>query len=531
MAMQMKNYLKLDRYIAAGFCIGILVFISIYSATVTGLGPIDDHQFIRTIFVGKPFDAYIMPELGRFFPLTAQEYALSAKLFMPEPTLFHAISGIKVFLCGLLLLLCLWQIGVGATSVIVLWSVVMLSIGFSNSSIRLQVGELNVISLTILFIWSALAINNTGQQIVKWHSVVAVTGVMALVLTFFYKEVAFSLALAFGVAEIFRFRREMKAHIPSRIWVVLILGVVYVIFYGIWRMLYTTKAYSTFHSTDILNVISLFVANDPVIVCVAFPLMVFRVIFIINGTSQHTIYDSFLAASSTYLFCFLALGIYQTYYLLPAYGFAVCGIAGILSIQGNSKINNALIGICCLLGFNNLPVAVADAQYQKNIANNHYKFVQTLSIWLQNKPGFTSGESNIVLAGVSSGSGAEILISLKTFLWSLGGTRSSFDVKASEPTDNPPITESLGLPPDGYIGKPGDILVFNPYSRISRPPSSDFLNRAQIFRSSNEWALPRWSAWQWLKDCTVSSPDCTSKISSNMLYSGYYAVWVPILGY
>ena len=95
------------RYGLIVFCVGSLVAILTLVLSIDGLGPIDDHHFIRTIFQGKPFGFYVMPELGRFIPLTAQEYVLAAKIIEPSPYLFHVIGGIKVLLCGVLLFYCL----------------------------------------------------------------------------------------------------------------------------------------------------------------------------------------------------------------------------------------------------------------------------------------------------------------------------------------------------------------------------------------------------------------------------------------
>ena len=66
-------------------CVMSLTAITIQILSINGLGPIDDHQFIRTIFQGKSFGTYISPELGRFLPLTSQEYVLAAKILNHRP--------------------------------------------------------------------------------------------------------------------------------------------------------------------------------------------------------------------------------------------------------------------------------------------------------------------------------------------------------------------------------------------------------------------------------------------------------------
>ena len=72
----------------AVFCMVIIAALALWVTTINGLGPIDDHQFIKTIFQGKSFGAYYSRELGRFFPLTAQEFVFASWLFDPSPRLF-----------------------------------------------------------------------------------------------------------------------------------------------------------------------------------------------------------------------------------------------------------------------------------------------------------------------------------------------------------------------------------------------------------------------------------------------------------
>jgi hypothetical protein len=140
------------RYGLIFFYVASLVAILTLVLSIDGLGPIDDHHFIRTIFQGKPFGFYVMPELGRFIPLTAQEYVLAAKIIEPSPYLFHVIGGIKVLLCGALLFYCLILTRASNWAIATLSGVVIFSIGFANAEIRLQIGELNCLLLSLIFI-------------------------------------------------------------------------------------------------------------------------------------------------------------------------------------------------------------------------------------------------------------------------------------------------------------------------------------------------------------------------------------------
>ena len=89
------------------YCVGVTATFMVWVVGSTGLGPLDDHLFIGTIFQGKEFGAYVNPETGRFYPLTAQKYVVAAKLFEPSAQMFYLINAFKLVLCGGLLFFCL----------------------------------------------------------------------------------------------------------------------------------------------------------------------------------------------------------------------------------------------------------------------------------------------------------------------------------------------------------------------------------------------------------------------------------------
>jgi len=524
------------RYGLIIFCVGSLVAILTLVLSIDGLAPIDDHQFISTIFQGKPFGFYVMPELGRFIPLTAQEYVLAAKIIKPSPYLFHVIGGIKVLLCGVLLFYCLILTRASNWVIATLWGVVIFSIGFANAEIRLQIGELSCLLLSLIFIWSTLSTEKAALPFSPKQNIVVVSGLAALAVAFFYKELIFVFALTFGITELVRHYRQAQSTIPRRIWALLIIGISYIGFYAIWRVIYVTGNYASFHQTTMWDVICLYAVNDPFIIFVVLPLTTFRILLFIRNAAKQTIYDSFMVAASAYVVAFLVLRMYNTYYLLPAYGFAVCGLAGILAGNSVIKFNTIVLVAAGLLGANTLPVAVSDMQTLKSIANNHYRFVLFLSEWLWKNPLPNSEHRSLVLKGVSPGNGIEIITSLKTYLESLGVQDSSFEVKSTEPSDNKAISSFYGVKDDlgytanigdlGYTANIGDLLIFNPYQKIVSFPPLLAPSYSEVYRSESEWALPRWTGWDWMKICVFTQHNCKAEIVANMRYTGYAALLV-----
>ena len=303
-------------------------------------------------------------------------------------------------------------------------------------------------------------------------------------------------------------------------------SLLYIVSYIIWRYIYATGSYAGFHTTSPWQVLALFAINDPFIIFGVLPVTAYRVAVILRHPEQYSIYDSFLLAGSAYTAAFMLLAIFNTYYLLPAYAFSACGLAGILAGYFHKTVQRVILTLVLLFTVNSFPMALSDIQMQKLIVSSHFQFVEFLSKWLQEDTEAVQHPRNLVLAGVSPGTGVEILVSLKTYLISLGTPQSYFEVKATEPNDNKIISNFYGFKGEnGYKPEVNDLLVFNPYQQVVvRPPQAP--SYKEIYRSASEWALPRWMAWHWIKFCIVSRAGCEARLADNMRYAGYAAMLV-----
>lgn len=521
----MISSLSASRVSAVVFCLTGLAIILAMVLSMNGLGPLDDHRFVSTLFQGKSFDAYVSPELGRFIPLTAQEYGFVAKFVEPTPFLFYALGAIKVLLAGGLLFYCLSLTGARNLAVVVLWSVVALSIGFANAAFRLQVGELNALVLILIFIWSVLVSENEVSSNSGRRRVVVAVGLLALSMAHFYKELIFVFALAFAVSEIVRKYRQGRSAIPRYLWVLLAVGTCYISAYALWRAIYVTGSYASFHAVPIWQIARYYAENDPFIVLVVLPLTAFRLMRFVRDSAGQTIFDSMLIAAMAYFVAYLALGVFNTYYLLPAYGFAACGVAGLSATRFARAGDSLVLLLVGMFTANTAPIAISDMQTLKLTANNHYRFMQVVSEWIRSHPLPNAGRRNLVLAGVSPGAGVEILVSFKTYLTSLGTPESVFEVKATEPSDNKTISDFHGFKsPHGYLPVAGDLLIFNPYRKVDVRPPLQAPSYQEIYRSERAWAPPRWMVWHWLKLCLPERAECTARLFDHRRYVGYAAM-------
>ena len=411
-------------------------------------------------------------------------------------------------------------------SIALLWCVTLLSIGFANSAGRLHVGEFNILLCTLFFIWSALSCDLTSKKCSIFEHIAAIAGVTALVTAFFYKELVFVFAVAFSSAELLRHYRNNLGLSTKRLWSVFIVGILYIMGYALWRLLYSKGSYASEHAISSLDTLWLFSQSDPFIIFVVAPCTILRIVLITRYSIRHTVYDSFLIAASAYALSYVEVGLYNTYYLLPAYGFAVCGLAGLLAQTSVKRSVRILVlsvaGICCA---NTLPVAVSDMQSLQLVANNHYRFIKELSEWIWKNPMKNGSPRNLVLVGVNPEKEMEIVISLKTFLVSLGIPDSYFRVITAELIDNNVMNN---VSPVGnetrYTPEVDDLLIFNPYqSALTLPPLLS-PSYHEVLRSESEWAIPRWSGRDWIINSMQSACTFSALWSVSRHYNGYAAL-------
>ena len=330
----------------------------------------------------------------------------------------------KALVCGVLLLRCLILTGASNWTIAILWGVGIFSIGFANAAFRLQVAEINLLILVLLFLWITLVSATATQPLSKKQNIVVASGVAAIAVGFLYKELFFIFALAFGGAELLRCYRQERS-VPRQIWALLILGACYIGFYGLGGFFIPPARMLVFIRTRPVTLSFLHRRRPVHHFCrIAFD----SLSHVIHCARRQPAYClRFLLACRPSLWrAYLLLKIYSPYYLLPAYGFAICGVSGILASHSAIKIKAFVLLLCGLFGLNTLPTAISDMHALKSIANNHYRFVHSLAEWLLLNPMPNSERRNLMLAGVSRGDGIEILVSLETFLVSLGVPESSY---------------------------------------------------------------------------------------------------------
>ncbi len=505
------------------FVLTLTAFLFYIAVGVSGFGPIDDHQLVRTVMRGLWFSGYISPAQGRFIPFTAQEYNVASYFISPTAQLFHYISGIKVLLCSALLFRCLTFTKASRFLVAALWCTVILSIGFGNAAVRLQIGEINALLFLLIFVCSVQSLHSHATNFKANYSVLAIA-VLAIGMAFMYKEVLFVIALAYSLSELWRnFRQNTGKYLaPSLLFLI---ATTYVLGYFIWRSMHVVEtSYLAAHATDFSTVLGYFSINDPFLIFIILPVTAIRSFQYILRPHEQTYYDSLLIAGSAYVTTFLIMGMYNTYYLLPAYAVSACGLAGVWkSLKGRNLGFKFLLIPIIFFSLNNAPKALSDMLFLKSVANNHHKFVAYISSWIQKNPRKDSSPRRIVFSGVIPG--GEVPLSMAVFLESAHLKKSSFKIIAAERVDGPRRMQGESELED-YKKRIGDLVVSNPYrSRHTAPPLiSPSYN--VIYSSDSDRSLPKMTLNNWILLHLKHKGELSQLGFSRRRYTGYTAALI-----
>jgi len=300
--------------------ITFLGFYTLFFFYSPSLGLIDDWTMLETIQKGKWSD---LPVWGdRFFPLNGQEYNLIAKVFGPQPWAYYLYNAIEVLLLAFCFYsLCTKRLGFKHTTTLIALTALMLTPGFSVAFHRLYVPERNTLLLLSLFLYFFVRFEKEKRPLFFFVAFLFCN------IAFYYKEPTFVLPCGFAFFHmIFTKKKNMNEHWPN--FILMASGIVFLTlyFYVVYKVnAYVGEGYGAIPYSKLLLSVKAAVKyffSDPLIVIGAVPLGIVRAYrFLIKRKEMNPLYDSLLFAGLAYFFLFIALKLYQEYYLLPCYAF------------------------------------------------------------------------------------------------------------------------------------------------------------------------------------------------------------------
>ena len=457
------------------------------------LYPLDDHEFLRTIQVGKSLPFYVDPAIGRFYPLTAQEFALLSKID-PSPALYFAFNALQFVVVGWALIRIMGNSGQSAARCAP-WLFVLFSLspGFVSAWFRFQVSERGALFFFVLFLVCYLGALHRPNA--WWFAGAVATANIAL----YYKEPGI---LILGVFAVLRLASQWRTRQRVTVWLdlglftscamflVTYISVVYLHKHGV--------DYADFHKALFHEVLVRYVVNDPLLLIGAVPLAVLRLVCIGRGRRVwDPVYDPALLASVVYIAFYPSLGIFSLWYLVPAYGFALPAMLRFAAAEGARLRWAAVVPVVVQL-VAGLPLGLYLIAYHKGLPEAYTAAVDFLTTELARTPhGLRAG---IFPVNVNRGTGVEVYYSLVANLKFKGLEPEHFDLKSDLPIDNQLIFRSFksalaeySAYRDEAVDRPrrGDYLLVTPWAPLAQEDQERLAQRFDpVFRAEGSLRVP-----------------------------------------
>ena len=482
----------------AFFYFVILIYL-INIAIYANFGVIDDHTLLSTLFVGKEIPLFILPELGRFYPLDAQELNIISKIFGISASAFYIFNSIIAFV----LICCLYmalnhflQHKIYSLFWILL---LLLTPSFATAFLRLFVPEKLESVFFAIFIFSFIKFQDSNKFV--FFILALISANFAL----YYKEVAFIMLGGFCFFYMLFSYKKASKNLLS--FLLLCSCVLWLVLYYVFVL--AVKTSSGNYGDTPYNAIIVFLKNitnyalsEPFLFIGIFALIVFRFYLIVfRHFKINPILDSLMLASFLHSLAYFALNIYSFHYPLPAYIFGIIPLAFYFREYLKYFFIKCIIALCVFIYiFNSFPAFVYQFNHYKAVPNNFARTIDFLASYINENP-----HINIYLDGVNRASSGEVYHSFIKNLEFRGV--SDFDMKSDLPIDNILLgradktsTYSVFKSNDILQKQSGDLVVWTPYSTINLD-SSDY---ELLFYSAYGFNVPFFGIKSLLKSIIIN---------------------------
>lgn len=459
------------------FIISSYIFFIIYGLILVSganFGVIDDHLLLETLLINKPMPYFIIPEIGRFFPLDAIEYSFTS-WFSTSPTIFYSYNFFQLLVFVLftqkLIVRCVPKANLKLVVLVVV--LILFTPGFVTSWFRLFVPERNVLFFLTIFLYYFFLFTKSDKVV---HGFIALASAN---IALYYKEPVFLLLgsfIIFYTLSTWRTSNFKQVFLNSLIF---LSSCVFFAFYFILVYQHKGEYLYGFTSINPTLVMAKNIFNgcfaDPVIVFMLLPLFFWRLYLLVRGVRRfNAFFDSLVFSSVVYVLVFFKLNMYAYHYLLPIYVFAIPAILyffinDMLYRRKAFRFFGALSLLFIL--FSSLPTAIHLISYYKNVPNNFQKSLTFLVEYIQKESG-NGKKVSLFIDGVNKGSGVEVYKSYIKNLEFRQLDSSKFNIKVTE------VDDGMGTVSQVNNGSPyavfsqttpsqihkGDLLIISPYS-------------------------------------------------------------------
>ncbi len=483
------------------------------------LGPTDDIVFLRTLQQGKPllyysqaFPYYETANLGRFVPLVAMEYNLVG-FFSKTPRAYFAYHALQFILLIVLLVMLAKQLG--ATTPLTYGAIVLLCLlpAFTFAWFRLQLPERNALFFYTAFLLTYLAF--LRKPTVGWAGFSLIFANIAI----YYKEAAFVAIGAFAFARLVLTWRQADWRKRCLDLTLLISAILYLLLYYLLVFRHSLPFIFRHPANRTLlvfikNFFNFAFFSDPLLLLLILPLALWRWYQAARQRLQlDPLIDSLLLATLAYVGIFFILNLFQPYYLLPAYAFALPALLGLFGQQPRlgrtHKLALALIGLILLTI--TLPAGLHFLTYHKYLPVNFNATLDFLQRDLARQP--NKKPPAIFFDGIDLAGGRGTYFILAEFLTARGVPFDRYDLRSNTPTPQPePLVSKISYPFAVFTSdatstiRPGDYLIIAPQSPKQITPAYLSLLEADyrlVFQTKSPFALPMLNAKTLLKTLLI----------------------------
>lgn len=458
----------------------LFVFIALLYAVLLlinpHLGPSDEYHFLPTLQSGKFFpmygedSSYYNPvELGRFSPLGGQEYNIVA-LFSHAPLGYFAFNAMELLLFAALFIWILREYSSNKALIYLAGILVLLTPGFTLTFFKLLYVDKTVLLLLSLLLSSYLLFQKRQQ------TVYFILALLCANVAIYYKEPVFIAVATFAAGHLLLSWKTSNG--KTRLLDGLLIGSA-ALYIGIYLvMVWPNRGPSMYLpaavDNDIVAVLAVLknVSNyalfsDPIPVLVLLPLLLWRLFRVFGGKDQaHPVLDPMAAAGVAYAGVFFALNMYQPYYLLPAYLFALPPILYFFQKgEMRGKFWAAGFTITALvLVLNAIPLAVHYVSYNKYVPINFNKTMDFLVADISRR--YAGERLNIFYYGTDREGGGGTYFIAGEYLKFKGLSIRKFDFKSNVEAKSPVQTGATRISP---LDNEEDIRAVDPRGSYKNP--------------------------------------------------------------
>lgn len=475
----------------------IIGFFAFFIAYNPAFGIIDDHYLTTTLFVDKNIPPFIMFDIGRYFPLNAQELNVLTFLFPPSPEVFYTFNALCLMLVTTLLTraFCIFfdpyfKNAKSISYIAVL--IVLVSPAFLTSWLRLFVPERMEFVFLSLFLYSYAVLYTRSTRKYLFYSCVCVCSSL---IALFYKETAFILVGVFAFFHIvFRrlsgekiFKIDVLLLLNCLIWIVCY--IFFIVLQKNTEDMYGDSSYNRFFV--FLKDFVVYSLNDPLATLGVFSCLILRILMVgTRRTKINPLYDSMLFASAIFVLSYIYLGISNVHYLLPVYIFAIPSVFVTLKTAWKQPVKILMWILGAIFLFNCIPLSFYSYMNYRFGSQNF----QSMLSYLQKY----QGKKSIYLEGVNRASGGEIYVSLAE--WMNFYKIKDFDLLSDIPIDHailgkadPSSQYTVFRSNEVTKKKKGDLVILLSYGGLNVTYSSiqEMRNKYKLlFVADSGWNAP-----------------------------------------